>query len=281
MDYNIIKEYRGKHSRKLGVIETEFGKVKIDFLNIKKGHKLTIQSALNKNEYYQRQLNKKYGENKVTLISDYINTNVKVLVNIDNIEYLIFPKNLLKVLPNILSSTNKTKYFINEAIKIHGDKYDYSKTKYTSLNTKIKIICKYHGDFFQIVKSHLKGSGCPICGQSDAVKKRLTFTKGVKNAIVYCLEIIDTDNTTFYKIGFTRHSVKFRYMERENLKNSRMKMPYQYKIIFELVYKYEEAIKIENKLHKFLSMYHYKPKIKFDGSATECFTQITNYDTVI
>lgn len=53
--------------------------------------------------------------------------------------------------------------FISESNIIHNYKYDYSLVDYVNTNTKVKIICKKHGIFDQIPKSHLKGSGCPKC----------------------------------------------------------------------------------------------------------------------
>jgi len=46
---------------------------------------------------------------------------------------------------------------------IHGDKYDYSKVIFKSTQKKVKIICKVHGVFEQLPKSHINGSGCPDC----------------------------------------------------------------------------------------------------------------------
>ena len=56
-----------------------------------------------------------------------------------------------------------TNNFINDAIKIHGDKYDYSKVNYVNAKTKIIILCKIHGEFEQKPNSHLQGVGCPLC----------------------------------------------------------------------------------------------------------------------
>lgn len=47
--------------------------------------------------------------------------------------------------------------------KIHGDKFDYSLVNYIDSTTKVRIICKVHGQFEQNVSSHLKGHGCPMC----------------------------------------------------------------------------------------------------------------------
>jgi len=56
-----------------------------------------------------------------------------------------------------------TKEFIEKAIKVHGDKYDYSDVVYTMSKNKIKIICPEHGEFEQIARNHLQGKGCLIC----------------------------------------------------------------------------------------------------------------------
>ena len=53
--------------------------------------------------------------------------------------------------------------FIQDAIKIHGDKYDYSKVNYIRNKNKVIIICKKHGEFEQNPNSHLKGNGCQKC----------------------------------------------------------------------------------------------------------------------
>jgi DNA-binding protein len=54
--------------------------------------------------------------------------------------------------------------FINEANKVHNNKYNYSKTEYKNNHTKVIIICPIHGNFKQSPKDHLKGHGCPKCG---------------------------------------------------------------------------------------------------------------------
>lgn len=56
-----------------------------------------------------------------------------------------------------------TKEFINKAINVHGDKYDYSKVNYTGSTNKVIIICKEHGQFEQVANAHLRGKGCPKC----------------------------------------------------------------------------------------------------------------------
>ena len=56
-----------------------------------------------------------------------------------------------------------TENFIEDAIKVHGNKYDYSLVEYINTRTKVKIICKKHGVFEQSPYVHLTGSGCKKC----------------------------------------------------------------------------------------------------------------------
>ena len=53
--------------------------------------------------------------------------------------------------------------FIEKANNIHNNLYDYSKTKYTTSDQKVIIICKEHNEFKQSPDHHLKGQGCPKC----------------------------------------------------------------------------------------------------------------------
>jgi len=72
---------------------------------------------------------------------------------------------------NFESQNKTTKEFIVDAIKVHGNKYDYSKVNYKNNYTKVKIVCKKHGCFLQISNSHLNGRGCPNCNTSKGELK--------------------------------------------------------------------------------------------------------------
>lgn len=53
--------------------------------------------------------------------------------------------------------------FIEEAKKVHGDLYEYHKVEYINSKSKVCIVCKIHGNFWQSPSNHLKGKGCPYC----------------------------------------------------------------------------------------------------------------------
>lgn len=79
--------------------------------------------------------------------------------------------------------TKNTDQFIEDAIKVHGDKYTYNKVKYTKSANVVTITCPKHGDFDQIANSHLVGFGCNLCGiESAAEKSRYTTDKFIQLA---------------------------------------------------------------------------------------------------
>ena len=73
--------------------------------------------------------------------------------------------------------------FIKTALKIHGNKYDYSKVEYKNANTKVCIICPEHGEYLQRTADHLLGRGCPKCAKILAsAQKTLTTEEFIERA---------------------------------------------------------------------------------------------------
>ena len=67
--------------------------------------------------------------------------------------------------------------FISRCREAHGDRYDYSKTVYTSSTAKVVIGCKAHGPFEQAASSHSTGrQGCPKCGAAKPTDKSRSNT---------------------------------------------------------------------------------------------------------
>ncbi len=77
-----------------------------------------------------------------------------------------------------------TKEFIEEAKKIHADKYDYSLVEYKNTNTPVKIICKIHGEFIQEPKIHLWGCNCPKCAREKETKNQFLSTDEFKQKAI-------------------------------------------------------------------------------------------------
>ena len=67
-----------------------------------------------------------------------------------------------------LAKAHTTEKFIEDAIKVHGTRYNYSKVAYINQNEKVEIICQKHGSFWQNPSNHKYGHGCPKCASSFA-----------------------------------------------------------------------------------------------------------------
>lgn len=58
---------------------------------------------------------------------------------------------------------NTTESFLIRSREVHGDKYGYEHALYEHCDSKVKIICREHGEFEQKASHHLSGQGCPCC----------------------------------------------------------------------------------------------------------------------
>ena len=66
----------------------------------------------------------------------------------------------------------ETKDFIEKALIVHNNKYDYSKVRYINRDNKVEIGCKIHGYFFQNPYEHINGKGCQKCGYDTSRDKQ-------------------------------------------------------------------------------------------------------------
>ena len=159
--------------------------------------------------------------------------------------------------------------FNKEASEVHNNKYDYTKSKYEGSLIRLTIICPIHGDFKQFPSNHLRGAGCKKCAGMENAKTwtRSGYSKQANGRICtfYTLRCFNRDES-FYKVGITMETIKKRY-------NHSVKMPYNYEIISEVFGKANFVWDLEVEEKKRLKEFHYLPKIEFNGSRTECFTQ--------
>jgi hypothetical protein len=123
----------------------------------------------------------KYNYSKV----DYVNARTKIIIicskhgEFKQIPYShLNGDNCMKCAKKKLGDDKRKtkKKFIEDAKKIHGNKYNYSKTHYINTDTKIIIICPKHGEFEQIPYSHLNGNGCKKCANIFLSKKNAFTT---------------------------------------------------------------------------------------------------------
>lgn len=88
--------------------------------------------------------------------------------------------------------------FIEKAKEIHGEKYDYSRSKYINNRTLIEIFCPKHGSFWQRSTAHFRGRGCPKCGlESSTEARRSTTDQFIEKA-----KKIHGDKFTYKKVNY-------------------------------------------------------------------------------
>lgn len=63
-----------------------------------------------------------------------------------------------------LTQRRPISWFLEDARKVHGDTYVYDKVEYINQKTKVEILCKKHGSFWQTPEMHVsQRNGCPSC----------------------------------------------------------------------------------------------------------------------
>ncbi len=87
--------------------------------------------------------------------------------------------------------------FINDAKKVHHNKYDYSKSVYMGAAKNINIICYLHGKFPQNAHLHLRGKGCPKCQKNEKIYTTQEFIRRAKR--------VHGDTYNYQKVDF-KHS---------------------------------------------------------------------------
>jgi len=105
-----------------------------------------------------------------------------------------------------------TSSFIKKGLEVHKGYYDYSCTIYTNAYSKIIVGCPEHGTFRQLPGNHIKGAGCPKCGQKRTANKlSIGLEEFIKRSKVVHGDkydysaVIYKDNKTKVKIKCSKH----------------------------------------------------------------------------
>ena len=84
-----------------------------------------------------------------------------------------------------------TPQFVEEAQRVHGEKFDYSEVEYVNTHTPVRIKCRQCGVvFMQEPASHLAGCGCSKCS------KKTVWLMSQEVFIARAMEL--HDNTLFH-----------------------------------------------------------------------------------
>jgi len=157
----------------------------------------------------------------------------------------------------------KTKeQFIETSLRIHGNKYNYSKVEYKSNKSKVCIICPLHGEFMQTPNDHVGNHGCRKCSEENHMnynmKDSLSEENRNKPLDLYIINLT-SDSESFIKVGISKE-VKKRHT------NIKTKSGYIVSSILIFPCTVEEGTIIErNILSSFRELHKYVPRVKFPG----------------
>lgn len=128
-------------------------------------------------EYFIKTSNEVHGFKYDYSQVEYVNnsTNVKIICPIHGVFHQKPDKHIIgQGCPKCAKNFKRDlEYFIEKSRLVHGNKYDYSKVEYKNMNTKVCIVCKKHGEFWQTPKNHIYHMECcPKC-QSSILEKEV------------------------------------------------------------------------------------------------------------
>lgn len=178
--------------------------------------------------------------------------------------------------PCIRSAVDRAAYFIEQAKEVHGDKYDYSLTKFVNHKTPIDIIGPY-GLFSTTPFVHLRGHSCmaechanvrnnPTGWGFSMWKDAAERSKHFDGYKIYFIECWNEEER-FFKIGKTYNTLAKRFVGKYN-------MPYKYSILYTI--ELDDAKRICELEHEYKNKhkeFKYLPTKKFYGMH-ECFSKI-------
>lgn len=136
--------------------------------------------------------------------SIYVNSNTKIIIICkEHAQFTQLPYNHYKYgcgkcgfsnnIRNFYLQKKCKDDFIEKAILVHNNRYDYSKSIYINAATKLIIICKIHGEFEQTPNNHLRNRDCPICGDLSRSLTKMS------------------DYNDYYKLFIEKHGNKYDY----------------------------------------------------------------------
>ena len=98
-----------------------------------------------------------------------------------------------------------TQEWIQEAIVVHGDRYNYGRAVYAHSQEKVIIACKTHGDFEQRPAEHLIGKGCAKCALGSTAAKN---KQKAKNSFIEKARAVHGGRYGYDRVVYVMHNDK-------------------------------------------------------------------------
>ncbi len=114
------------------------------------------------------------------------------------------------------SKIDNSNKWLEDFIKVHKDRYDYSKSIYNGAKNKIEIICKEHGPFLQRVSDHRTGKGCPKCGLLKSRNTGMKSSMLVKENLIEDFIKVHNDRYNYSKVIYTTKKSKVEIICKEH-----------------------------------------------------------------
>lgn len=158
------------------------------------------------------------------------------------------------------------KVFINEANKVHNNRYNYDDVDYINTHAPVIITCPNHGPFRQRPTNHLtRKSGCPKCANHVKYNEQYFRTYPDEGNVVGWIYVVRMrhEGETFLKIGITKHkNPNYRFEQSPDT-------GYSVELVNSQRMKMIDAFLMEQKILKEMEFVKHQPLNSFSGQ-TEC-----------
>lgn len=133
--------------------------------------KVIVPAMQSKTEKFIQKARKVHGEKYSYINSIYTHSKERIeIICFQHGSFWQFPNNHLKghgCCECAGVGRRSTKEVIERFRAKHGDRYDYSKVIFKSVDSPVEIGCKVHGYFWQTPYNHTKGANCRLCAIAE------------------------------------------------------------------------------------------------------------------
>lgn len=134
-------------------------------------------------EYMLRLLHEKQGHRYQYVLPERLNKATRVIaVCPDHGEFSVMVSDLLKGhgCAKCHADNNRVAFseFLTKAQTLYADSYIYG--NYSRITAKVKFVCKTHGIVEQLAVVHLRGGGCPLCGEASVSREEIDLANEVE-----------------------------------------------------------------------------------------------------